>query len=121
MTITWTMATRLSNPLNHSRCWQDRKNIAKNQRTAARFIAAESLQKAKFNFLAIPKLRITMTRTGPREMDRDGNVASLKHVQDGISDCLGMNDNDKRLDWQYCQRTGAGVKYGVEIILEERM
>ena len=118
MTITWTMATRLSNPLNHSRCWQDRKNIAKNQRTAARFIAAEALQRAKFNFFAIPKLRITMTRTGPREMDRDGNVASLKHVQDGIADCLGLNDADKRLDWQYCQGTGAGVKYGVEIALE---
>jgi hypothetical protein len=119
MTITWTMATRLSNPLNHSRCWQDRKNITKNQRTAARFIAAEALQRAKFNFLAIPKLRITMTRTGPKEMDWDGNVASLKHVQDGIADCLGLNDKDKRIAWVAKQRTGPGVKYGVEIELTE--
>ena len=59
------------------------------------------------------------TQTATITAHSDANVASLKHVQDGIADCLGLNDKDKRIEWVVKQRTGAGVKYGVEIELTE--
>jgi hypothetical protein len=48
-------------------------------------------------------------------MDRDNNIASMKHVIDGIADRLGVKDNDPRITWDYAQDTGRGKPYAVRI------
>ncbi len=60
---------------------------------------------------------VTMTRIGPREFDRDNNVASLKNAIDGVADFFGVADNDKRIEWRYGQRRGAPKEYAVEVAI----
>ena len=60
-------------------------------------------------------LVITITRVGPRELDTDNLAASAKHVRDGISDWLGVNDRSKLLKWEYSQARGIYGEYGVEV------
>lgn len=61
------------------------------------------------------RLRILITRVGPRMMDPDNSIASLKHVIDGVADALGIDDGDPRLDWIYGQTIFG--EPGVEITL----
>ena len=83
---------------------------AKKQREAALLVC-----RSKFGKAPPPPLVITITRIAPAELDTDNNVSSAKHIRDGISDWLGVNDRDKRLRWEYAQeKQGKGV-YGVRI------
>ena len=83
---------------------------AKSQRTGA-----TTMCWAKFGAPPAPPLTITITRVAPAELDTDNLAASAKHVRDGVSDWLGINDKDKRLQWRYEQeKQGKGV-YGVKI------
>jgi hypothetical protein len=62
-----------------------------------------------------PPLVITCTRIAPRELDSDNLAISFKSVRDGIADWLGVNDNDKRITWQYAQEKGAPKHYAARI------
>lgn len=64
---------------------------------------------------APPRLTITLVRIGPRRMDSDNSIGSLKAVRDGVADALGIDDGDPRLTWEYRQETGP---FGVRIYLE---
>ena len=81
---------------------------ARNQRTGVTTMCLSRFGQAP----ELP-LVITITRIGPRELDGDNLAASAKHVRDGISDWLGVNDRDKRLKWEYTQEKGGPKEYGV--------
>ena len=61
---------------------------------------------------------VTMTRIGPRELDDDNLASAFKAVRDGIADKLGVNDNDKRIQWRYAQRKGKPKEYSAEIEIQ---
>ena len=53
-------------------------------------------------------------RTG-RELDDDNLRGGSKHLRDAIADWLGVNDNERWVEWSYSQhhtrgREGVGVK-----------
>ena len=46
--------------------------------------------------------------TSTLRLDSDNNVAAFKHVRDGVTDALGLkDDDDPRLTWAYDQEKGA--------------
>lgn len=63
-----------------------------------------------------PAIRITLTRLGVRKLDKDNLAGSLKHVQDGVADWLGIDDGSTRLTWDYAQETGR--RYAVRVCIE---
>ncbi len=70
--------------------------------------------------LAWVRLVITVTRIGPRKMDRDNNIASLKASIDGIADAIGIDDGNERITWVYAQevKVTRPVQYAVRIRVE---
>lgn len=66
----------------------------------------------------LPRLTIELTRLGPKLMDSDNNVGSLKHVRDGVADALGVDDGDPRLHWVYLQDCRRRRIYAVRIELD---
>jgi hypothetical protein len=62
-----------------------------------------------------PPITITITRRGGRRMDDDGLTASAKHVRDGISDWLGIDDGDPRLTWVVRQDKAPRGQHWVDI------
>jgi hypothetical protein len=48
-------------------------------------------------------------------LDGDNLQSGFKAVRDGVADWLGVDDGDKRIDWQYGQRSGGVNVYQVEI------
>lgn len=106
---TWsaTLPLRLVNALNAREHWAGKARRAKRERgiTAA-------VLRARFGAPPPPPLVITLTRSGPRQMDSDNLAASAKHVRDGIADWLGVDDGDPALVWRYAQERGP---YGVRI------
>lgn len=61
---------------------------------------------------------VLLCRIAPRALDPGGNLgASLKHVQDGVADWLGIDDRDPRIIWEYEQRRGAPRYYGVRVAI----
>ena len=61
-------------------------------------------------------MKVTITRVAPRPLDSHDNLrSSLKAVVDGISDWLGVKDNDERIEWAYAQERGAPKTYAVRI------
>lgn len=65
---------------------------------------------------------VYLTRTGPKQLDFDNMVMSLKTVRDAIAAQLtgdhvpGHADSDPRISWHYDQKKG---KLGVNIRIEE--
>ena len=63
--------------------------------------------------------RITLTRIGKRRLDTGNNPGSMKHVQDGICDALGIDDGDEAHDWIYHQRIEKQYAVEVEILTKQ--
>jgi hypothetical protein len=62
-------------------------------------------------------LRITLTRIGPRKLDNDNAVASMKHVRDSLARVLGINDGDETAAvWDYGPQQAG--KYAVRVRIE---
>jgi hypothetical protein len=56
----------------------------------------------------LASVNILLVRVAPRRLDSDNNVAAFKHVRDGVTDALGLkDDDDPRLTWAYDQEKGA--------------
>ena len=100
----------LSNARLH---WAARARMAKIQRESAQIMLRSVTADPP-----LPPLRITLTRRGLRRIDRDNNVAAMKHFQDGCADWLGVDDGSPLLDWQYAQETGRDQVPGVHIAVE---
>jgi hypothetical protein len=62
---------------------------------------------------------VTLTRVAPRMLDGDNLQGGFKAVRDGVADWLGLDDNDKRIEWRYAQRRGAAKEYAAEIEIDE--
>jgi hypothetical protein len=101
---------RLRSNQNLREHWAVRAKRTKEQRTVARLAVCA---------LTLPDItkpmRIEVCRIGPRKMDRDNNVSSMKGLIDGIADALSLDDSDPLLDWVYTQRIGK--PYAVEITI----
>ncbi len=104
--IPWRINTT-SNAKGH---WRPRYAAAKHQRRHT----AEFLRQCVKLLVGLP-LTVRLTRVGRRELDDDNNVAAFKHIRDGVADWLGINDNDKRVRWEYAQAKG---DYAVRIEFE---
>ena len=61
-----------------------------------------------------PPFVIRLIRVGPRRMDQDNFVTSLKAVQDGVAAWIGIDDG--KLTWEYEQLSGP---YGVIMEIDE--
>ena len=62
--------------------------------------------------------RIVLTRLAPRRLDTGNLSASMKHVQDGLCDAIGIDDGDEENDWLYKQRKRK--EYGVEVTISTK-
>lgn len=61
---------------------------------------------------------VTVTRVGPRPMDYDNLVSSIKYVRDQVAEAVGVDDGDPGYQWTYRQELGK--KYLVTIRIESR-
>lgn len=61
-----------------------------------------------------------LIREGGRPMDPDNLAASMKHIQDGITRAIGIDDGSKRLNISYAQLPDNKTVRGVLVIVTER-
>lgn len=99
---------------NNREHWRVKSQRAKQQRGWAS-AAVESMEN-KISRSA-EHLQITLTRFGPRLMDGDNVVRSLKAVRDGVADAIGIDDGDAFYDWRYAQYKG---EYGITIEIKSQ-
>lgn len=92
--------------------WAVKARLAKSQRAAAKK-ALEAVARSP-GVGGLP-LTIVVTRVAPRRLDGDNLQSGLKAVRDGVADWLGIDDGDRRLDWQYAQRAAGPKQYWVEV------
>jgi len=65
--------------------------------------------------------KVTLTRIGPRKMDTDNLLFSLKNIRDSIADKInpglarGQADNENLITWQYRQEKGEPKEYALKI------
>jgi len=96
--------------------WRVRAKRAKDQRT----MVAMVLRSLVGGPLPLP-LDVEMIRTGPGHLDEPGNLwGSVKHVQDGVADWMGVDDRDKRYTWRVAQTFGGKGVYAVTIRITPR-
>lgn len=127
MEITFPLITK--NPLNGSQGMTRaailaKARKAKQQRATTRDWIALGLAWQRKALLALLAggVKITLIRLAPSKgLDKDNLGAALKHVQDGVTDALGLtNDNDPRIDWHYDQERSQQGAYAVRIRFEKR-
>lgn len=76
-----------------------RATRAKKARAAA-FRAVPTLLCGHFALPRPPELVVLMVRQAPRAIDSDNCASALKAWRDGIADALGIDDRDKRVQWE---------------------
>jgi hypothetical protein len=87
---------------SHGHWSTDAKRRKKERHTTHLFLRARDPGKG---LIECGSLQITITRVGPTNgLDSDNLQGALKSVRDGIADWLGINDNDKRVQWIYGER-----------------
>ena len=109
--IAFEVPVRTVNTLNAREHWAPRARRARQHREAV-------LVFWKLHRCAAPPppLVVTLTRRSPRRLDEGDNLAAaLKHVRDGVADCLGIDDGDPRVEYRVEQRKGP---WGIEIRIE---
>lgn len=109
--MTATIPIRLPSISNQRLHWAAKYRLLKSHKEAAYIVLPKSAASMT------PPYRITLTRVGPRLLDRDNLVAAFKGVIDGIASRLGLNDNDPRLDFIFEQVVE--TFYAIRIRIEE--
>ena len=101
--------------LNQREHWAVKAKRTKRQRSFARYTTKSYLVK---NELPSKPYEITMVRIGIRRLDVGNLSGSMKAVQDGLCDALGIEDDDRinkpgieKHRWLYDQKT-RGKKQG---------
>lgn len=107
MTHTFTVPLKTVNPTNSREFWAVKAKRAKAERKAVAYRMPKYPGPALFV--------VTMVRSGPNELDDDGNIAALKGVRDGVAARLGVDDGSKLVRWEYGQERG---EYGVRVTIE---
>lgn len=124
-----TFPLKTTNPLNGSQGTTRAGMLAKarkgkQQRATARDWIGLGLGWQRKQLLALLEqgVIITLIRLAPSGgLDKDGLAAALKHVQDGVTDALGLsNDRDPRISWRYDQARSKQGAYAVRIRFEKR-
>lgn len=95
---------------NTRRHWRHEWRETKEQRIMARLAVSACKNKPPF------PVRVTLTRCGPRKLDRHNIPSALKAVVDGIADAYGVDDGDER--WEFVFQQKQQSLYGVDIKLE---
>lgn len=113
--LTFEIPVKTVSETNTREHWALKAKRAKGQRQAARLFSAQWT-----NQLPPQPWRIELGRYGVRRLDTGNLAASMKHVQDGLCDALGIDDGDEAHRWQYGQqqRKKAGGGYGVWVSIE---
>lgn len=114
----FTIPVRTYSEQNLREHWARRAQRATAQRTLAKVLVARSILDQGCHpvapvILPAKPWRIVLTRIGKKRLDTGNNPGSLKHVQDGICDALGIDDGDEANDWIYRQRIAK--EYAVEV------
>lgn len=81
----------------------------KKQREASKFATLATLRKGPKWPGFDPGVGIRITRHAPtpihvEQLDDDNLRSALKATRDGIAEALGIDDGDRRVIWDYCQR-----------------
>lgn len=95
--------------------WGKQANLSKKHRTLAAI--ATSNQIVARNIKGSLKYVVTFTRFGKRKLDDDNLIGGLKHIRDGVSDALGVNDGSDRITFHYKQEIHSENK--LTIMIEE--
>lgn len=75
-----------------------------------------------FSSLKIPPLPVTIRfiRYGVRLLDEKENLrTAFKFIADSIADCYGVDDADKRYEWEYAQEIRQEIGIRIEIAHRE--
>jgi len=107
----FTIPIKTVSEANQSEHWAKKAKRAKNQRSGAYMYSLQACN----NKLPPKPWLIILTRCGKRYLDEDNNAGSLKHVQDGICDAIGIDDGDKSNKYVYRQRKEKEYFVEVEI------
>ena len=99
--------------------WAPKARRVRTQRHAAKFLTLQFLNTRHVDDVKFPA-EITMTRIAPRRLDDVNLLSSIKAVQDGVCDALGIDDGDQAITWHYEQRKGGVRECPVEVRIQER-
>lgn len=122
----FTVPIRVRNGQNERLHWAVKAKRARQEKAAVvaeAWLLCDGVRLATSNrkWRSPPRLPVTvsLTRIYTRQrMDIDGNVSSLKHVQDAVAELLGIDDGDEdKVTWKYSQQKGDA--YAVVVQIEE--
>jgi len=102
---------RLISEMNTSEHWSKYQKRNKAQQEE---VKVEWYRLTRNASLPLP-CRISLTRIGQKRLDPGNLEASFKHVQDAICYCLGVDDGDGRVAFEYGQEATGRREYGVRI------
>lgn len=103
----WTLAAVIPSAANLREHHMTRATRAKKARKAA-FDSVSTLLERHFALPRPPELVVLMVRQAPRPLDSDNLASALKAYRDGIADALGIDDRDKRVQWE-CEQQKCNV------------
>ena len=67
------------------------------------------------------RMRVVLTRSGPRALDSDNLQGAFKAVRDQVAEFLGLDDGSDRFDWVYLQARGLyEVTIHMQVLTEEK-
>jgi hypothetical protein len=116
MKATYEIPVKTISECNARGHWRVKNKRVQEQRSLAAMVTNTEVEcKAK-------PTRITLTRINRTRHRLDvGNLAvSMKAVQDGVCDALGIDDGDPAIEWGYRQEQGEAYGVKVEVWYEPR-
>ena len=111
--ITFHLPIRTQSETNAHEHWRVKAKRTKEHRVAASIFIRQWAED-----LPPKPWRLTLCRIAPRRLDTGNLAASMKAVQDGLCDAIGINDGDEAHAWRYTQRRGEPKEYAVKITIE---
>jgi hypothetical protein len=96
-----------------------RWSAGKRERETSRVLTLALLAKpGGGRWIPKPPITVTLVRIAPRKLDDDNNEGGFKHIRDGISDTLGIDDGpDSGIEWKYGQERGEPKEYAMRITI----
>lgn len=104
----WTIHIRTVSLTNQREHWTKRHRRAAEQRFVVGAIIGNRIR-------GLVPCEVILTRIAPKRLDDDNLQGALKSVRDQIAQCLGVDDRDPRVGWNYFQKHGAALEHAVVI------
>ena len=90
-----------------------RARVGKDERQNAKVLALALLKRKR----PLAPIVVSLTRISPGTLDDDNLAGGFKHIRDGISDALGIDDCPASgIEWQYWQEKVKG-EYAMSIAI----